>query len=300
LLKLRGREFFSGDAQCVVVEPRAPQSSFPLHEHDFCELVIVSSGNGWHVLNGEPHLLSCGDVLYLGPEDRHAFEQVHDLYLTNVIYRPNAELLHPDRLRPYLQPSREEVGERRYWQISDDAACRVKPLLAALGRESRHGDVASHLMAEALLVQLFVTLWRDRFAADGEQLAAPGRLAQVLRYLRQNCTEPIDLDALAQRFGYSPRNLRRVFRDATATTPHDYLVKLRLGRAMRALAASETSVTDVALASGFSDGNYFSYTFRKQTGMSPSRYRREAAALRSSGEGSAARHAGLGSEPSRH
>ena len=295
MLKLRGREFFRGDAQCVVVEPRAPQPSFPLHEHDFCELVIVSSGNGWHELNGEPHLLSCGDVLYLGPEDRHAFEQVHDLYLTNVIYRPNAELLHPDRLRPYLQPSREEVGERRYWQISDEATCRVKPLLAALARESRHGDVASHLMAEALLVQLIVTLWRDRFAADGEQLAAPGRLAQVLRYLRQNCTEPIDLDALAQRYGYSPRNLRRVFREATATTPHDYLVKLRLGRAMRALAASDASVTDVALASGFSDGNYFSYTFRKQTGMSPSRYRREAAASRASGEGGAARHAGLGS-----
>ncbi|MEY2934007.1 MAG: HTH-type transcriptional activator RhaR, partial [Pseudomonadota bacterium] len=51
----------------MVVEPRAPQPSFPLHEHDFCELVIVASGNGWHVLNDEPHLLSCGEVLYLGP-----------------------------------------------------------------------------------------------------------------------------------------------------------------------------------------------------------------------------------------
>jgi AraC-like DNA-binding protein len=291
LLKLRGREFFSGDAQCVVVEPRTPQPAFPLHEHDFCELVIVSSGNGWHVLNGEPHLLSCGEVLYLGPEDRHAFEQVHDLFLTNVIYRPNAELLHPDRLRPYLQPSREEVGERRYWQISDEAACHVQPLLAALAKESRHGDAASHLMAQALLVQLFVSLWRDRFAADGQDLAAPGRLGQVLRYLRQNCTQPVDLDALAQRFGYSPRNLRRVFREATATTPHDYLVKLRVGRAMRALAMGDASVTDVALASGFSDGNYFSYTFRKQTGLSPSRYRREAQSRRL-GDGGAPRQAG--------
>ena len=279
MLKLRGREFFSGDAQCVVVEPRAPQDSFPLHEHDFHELVIVSSGNGWHVLNGEPHLLSCGEVLYLGPGDRHAFEQVHDLFLTNVIYRPNAALLHPDRLRPYLQPSREEVGERRYWQISDEAASQVKPLLAALGREARHGDVASDLMAKALLVQLIVSLWRDRFASDGEQLSASGRLAMVLRYLRHNCAEPIDLDELAQRFGYSPRNFRRVFRDATATTPHDYLVKLRLGRAMRALRASDASITDIALAAGFSDGNYFSYSFRKQTGMSPSRYRREAGSL---------------------
>jgi AraC-like DNA-binding protein len=276
LLKLEGREFFSGEAQCVVVEPRAPQPAFPLHEHDFCELVIVASGHGWHVLNDQPHLLSRGEVLYLGPEDRHAFEQVSDLYLTNVIYRPNGVLLHPERLRPYLQPSREELGERRYWQVSEDALDQVKPLLAALAAEARRADMASNLMAESLLVQLLVTLWRDRFASDGQELSSRGRLAMVLRYLRQHCTQALDLEELAQRFGYSPRNLRRVFREATATTPQGYLLKLRLGRAMRALRSSDASITDVALASGFGDGNYFSYTFRKQTGLSPSEYRRQA------------------------
>ena len=255
----------------MAVEPRTPQPSFPLHEHDFCELVIVASGNGCHVLNGEPHLLSCGEVLYLGPDDRHAFEQVQDLYLTNVIYRPNAALL--QRLAPYLQASADEAGERRYWQLSDDALGRLEPLLGALAREARQPDAASHLMAESLLVQLLVTLWRDRFATDGQGLSARGRLAHVLRYLRHNCTQPIDLDELAERFGYSPRNFRRVFREATATAPHDYLVKLRLCRAMRALRASDASITDVALASGFNDGNHFSYAFRKQTGTSPSQYR---------------------------
>lgn len=264
----------------MVVEPRSPQPSFPLHGHDFYELVIVASGNGWHVLNGEPHLLSCGDVLYLETEDRHAFDEVHDLYLTNVIYRPNDELLHPDRLRPYLQPDNDEVGERRYWQISDDARARLKPLLAALAEESSKSDAASHLMAQSLFVQLIVSLWRDRFAADGQQLSARGRMTQVLKYLRHHCTQAIDLDELAHRFGYSERNLRRVFREATATSPHDYLVKLRLARAMVALRESDANVTDVALASGFNDGNHFSYAFRKAIGMSPSRYRREARAHR--------------------
>lgn len=273
LLKLRAREFFTTSTQCVAVEPRAPQPSFPLHEHDFCELVIVASGNGWHVLNDEPHLLSCGEVLYLSPEDRHSFEQVNDLYLTNVIYRPNGALLHPERLRQYLQPAEEEAGDHRYWQLSDAASSSVKPLLAALSRESQRNDVSSNLMAESLLVQLFVTLWRERFANDGEDLPSQSRLPMLTRYLRQNCTEAIDLDDLAQRFGYSPRHLRRVFREAMATTPHDYLTKLRLCRAMRALRSSDATVTEIALASGFGDGNYFSYSFRKQTGLSPSQYR---------------------------
>jgi AraC-like DNA-binding protein len=274
LLKLEAREFFSSATQCVAVEPRAPQPAFPLHEHDFCELVIVASGNGWHLLNDEPHLLCCGEVLYLNPEDRHSFEQVSELYLTNVIYRPNGALLHPERLRPYLQPTKDEAGDCRYWQLSGDATSRVRPLLGALSRECQPNDVASNLMAESLLVQLFVTLWRDRFTADGGALPPQSRLAMVRKYLRQNCTEPIDLEELAHRFGYSPRHLRRLFREAMATTPHDYLVKLRLCRAMRALRTSNLSITGIALASGFGDSNYFSYTFRKQTGMSPSRYRR--------------------------
>ncbi len=276
MLKLTVSEFFRASSQCVVVEPRSPQPQFPLHEHDFHEIVIVASGNGWHVLNDEPHFISCGEVLYLRAEDRHAFEEVDQLYLTNILYRPNGALLHPDRIRPYLQPTDDDAIERRYWQISDDVLCGLKPLLDALATESRKPDSASAVMAECLFAQLVVTLWRDRFASDGEHLSSPARLAQVLRYLRHNCTHAIDLDEVADRFGYSPRNLRRVFGVATATTPHSYLVKLRLGQAMRALRASDDSVTEIAFASGFNDSNYFAYSFKKLIGMSPIRYRQEA------------------------
>ena len=65
MLKLQVSEFFRAASQFVVVEPRSPQVRFPLHEHDFYEIVIVSSGNGWHVLNDEPHFISCGEVLFL-------------------------------------------------------------------------------------------------------------------------------------------------------------------------------------------------------------------------------------------
>jgi AraC-like DNA-binding protein len=278
VLKLHVSDFFRAASQFVVVEPRSPQVRFPLHEHDFYEIVIVSSGNGWHVLNDEPHFISCGEVLFLRAEDHHAFEEVDQLHLTNILYRPNGALLHPDRIRPYLQPTPadEDASERRYWQLSDGALQGLEPLLTALARESLKPDAASAVMAECLFAQLVVTLWRDRFATDASHLPASARLDQVLRYLRHNCTQPIDLDEVADRFGYSPRNLRRVFSVATATTPHSYLVKLRLAQAMRALRTTDDSVTGIALASGFNDSNYFAYCFKKQMGMSPVRYRQDA------------------------
>jgi len=238
--------------------------------------VIVRSGNGWHLLNDEQQFITCGEVFYIRPDDRHAFEQVHELYLTNVIYRPSERLLRPERLRALLDP--DDGGGRRRWQITEDALRQLEPLLEQLTRESRSDDPLSDEMAESLFVQLALALRRHRFAIDGDSLPAAARFGHVLAYVRHHCTEDLDLDAVAGQFGYSPKTLGRMFRDATATTPHHYLVQLRLSSAMRALRTTADSVTDIAFACGFHDSNYFSSCFSKMTGCSPSEYRRAARA----------------------
>ena len=275
-MRLASSDWFSSDAQPVAVERRTPQSRFPLHDHDFNEVVIVMSGNGWHVLNEEPRLITCGEVFYIRAEDQHAFEEVHDLFLTNVLYRPE-RLLHAPA--PGAQPALDEdaAGQRRNWQITEPVLAQLSPLLDKLFLESRSTEPMASVMTESLFMQLAVTLHRNRFAADGELLPRDSRLCHVLTYLRNKCTEPIDFDEVAHRFGLSLHHVSRVFREATATSPHNYLVRLRLGHAMRALRASADSITDIAFASGFNDSNYFSYTFRKMTGLTPTEYRKRGA-----------------------
>ncbi len=271
-MKLSVRDWFRRESQAVTVEPRTPQARFPLHEHEFGEIVIVMSGNGWHVLNDEPQLITCGEVFYIRPEDRHAFEQVNELFLTNVIYRPSERLLRPERIQQLLEDG--TAAGRKRWQLTEDALGEIRPLLDALTREVRSDDPLSDLMAESLFIQLAVALCRHRFAVDGADIPADARFGHVLAFLRHHCSEDVDLEELAHRFGYSLRTFCRVFRDATATTPHNYLVQLRLGRAMRALRATNDSITEVAFACGFHDSNYFSSAFSKMTGFSPSEYRR--------------------------
>jgi AraC-like DNA-binding protein len=271
-MKLSVRDWFRRESQAVTVEPRTPQGRFPLHEHEFGEIVIVQSGNGWHVLNEEPQLITCGEVFYIRPEDRHAFEQVNDLFLTNVIYRPSERLLRPERIEQLLDAG--ESPDRKRWQITDEALRELRPLLDALTREARSDDPLSDVMAESLFIQLAVALCRHRFAIDGADIPEAARFGHVLAFLRHRCREDVDLDELAHRFGYSPRTFSRVFRDATATTPHNYLVQLRLGRAMQALRTTDDSITDIAFDCGFHDSNYFSSCFSKMTALSPSEYRR--------------------------
>ncbi|MEF2073421.1 helix-turn-helix domain-containing protein [Consotaella aegiceratis] len=271
-MKLLAKEFFRSSSQPVVVEQRRPQPPFPLHDHDFYEIVIVLSGNGWHVLNDEPHFITCGEVFYIKADDNHSYEQVNDLYLSNILYRPDGGG-RQDVMKIMLDDA-ANGSARRHWQVTEDVLAKITPLIETLESEACNPDPMSEMMAEALFNQLAVLLARARFAGDGDALPSTVRLGHVLSYLRHNCTEQVDFEELARRFGYSLRNFNRLFREATATTPHDYLVKLRLSRAMRALLSTSDSITDVALASGFNDSNYFSYSFSRATGMSPSEYRR--------------------------
>jgi transcriptional regulator GlxA family with amidase domain len=120
-------------------------------------------------------------------------------------------------------------------------------------------------VAECLFIQLAVALWRHRIPIDCNQLPARSRFGHVLAYLRHHCTADVNIEEVADRSGYSLRTFARIFREVTGTTPHNYLVQLRIGHAKRAIRTTNDNITEIAFASGFHDSNYFSSCFSKMT-----------------------------------
>ena len=85
---------------------------------------------------------------------------------------------------------------------------------------------------------------------------------------------PLDVAALARIACLSPTHLIRTFRATFGETPHRYLQRRRVERAMYLLRATERSVTDICLDVGFTSLGTFSRTFAAIVGESPSAYRR--------------------------
>jgi AraC-like DNA-binding protein len=86
--------------------------------------------------------------------------------------------------------------------------------------------------------------------------------------------EELDVPALARVAHVSPAHFSRTFRDTFGETPHRYLQRRRVERAMFLLRSTERSVTDVCLDVGFTSLGTFSRTFSGIVGESPSSYRR--------------------------
>lgn len=84
---------------------------------------------------------------------------------------------------------------------------------------------------------------------------------------------PLDVPVLARVAQVSPAHFSRQFRATFGETPHRYLQRRRVERAMELLRETDRSVTEICLDVGFNSLGTFSRTFREIVGESPSSYR---------------------------
>jgi AraC-like DNA-binding protein len=102
------------------------------------------------------------------------------------------------------------------------------------------------------------------------------RAVEAALWLQAHAAEPVALEDAARETGLSPFHFLRLFARVIGVTPHQYVVRARLGRAARLLADEARSVTDVALEAGFADLSNFVRTFHRAAGVTPTGFRRAA------------------------
>src|SRR6476469_3198413 len=91
--------------------------------------------------------------------------------------------------------------------------------------------------------------------------------------------EPLDIPALARIASVSEAHFVRTFRATFDETPHRYLQRRRVERAMFLLRESDRSVTDICFEVGFNSLGTFSRTFHEIVGATPIAYRVQAGSL---------------------
>jgi transcriptional regulator GlxA family with amidase domain len=100
------------------------------------------------------------------------------------------------------------------------------------------------------------------------------RMLRARDAMDRTYAEPLDIPGLARIACVSRAHFIRTFRITFGETPHRYLQRRRVERAMFLLRESERSLTDICLDVGFNSLGTFSRTFREIVGEAPSAYRR--------------------------
>lgn len=105
----------------------------------------------------------------------------------------------------------------------------------------------------------------------------PEEIANMLKqFIKENYTENININFIAEKLNYSTSYLSRLFSQHTGVSPYRYIIELRINRAKYLLQNyRELSINQVGGMIGYPDQSYFSRIFKKITGKSPQEYREE-------------------------
>jgi AraC-like DNA-binding protein len=107
----------------------------------------------------------------------------------------------------------------------------------------------------------------------GASEASLARVTRVVRMIDNDPDSPHDLSSLARIARLNRWHFLRTFEAITGTTPHQYLLRVRLRRAALRLRSDSERIVDIALGCGFGDVSNFNRTFRAEFGISPREYR---------------------------
>jgi AraC-like DNA-binding protein len=102
------------------------------------------------------------------------------------------------------------------------------------------------------------------------------RLCRARDYLGDCYRDRATLADAASQACLSPFHFNRLFAQAFAETPHEFVTRVRIDQAKKLLLAGNHSVTDICFDVGYESLGSFSMRFRSLTGLSPAAFRREA------------------------
>jgi AraC family L-rhamnose operon transcriptional activator RhaR/AraC family L-rhamnose operon regulatory protein RhaS len=259
---------------------------YSAHKHDFSELVIVKNGTGINVVNGVSYRLSAGDVFVIPHGRVHEYRETDHLTLFNIYFdnkqldlkRWDAGLLAGYHALFLIEPIyRQKDDFNSRLRLNQEQLIRIWGLVELLEQELVANDPGFRLMGMARFMEVVCLLSRYYGESTEENSLKILRVAETISHMEAHFTEPIAIDDLAKMAHMSSRNFHRVFLDATGKTPSAYLIGLRIMKAIHQLEFSDSNITEIAFACGFTDSNYFARQFRKIMNESPADFRQRIA-----------------------
>jgi AraC family transcriptional regulator len=259
----------------ILEKHRLDAVAIPEHEHSTFCLHLQSSGPvdmDWYSAGRSGHLKTdAGNLIFLTPGTRDSLLWHGPSHRLVVSLEPSL-----------LSHAAEQLGIKgtcgfeNLWSFQDE---QLRLLLTEMEREMNSGWPMGSLYGDLLGMSLSIALIK-KYGRTSSILAAQkgglsrSNLRRVLAYIDGNLDRDIRLQELAILADLSVFHFARSFRESVGSTPHQYIVNMRVQKAKTLLTLPEWSIQQIASATGFADGGHLSKIFRKSTGVSPTAWRR--------------------------
>jgi len=253
-----------------VLQARFVRQAFARHTHEVFTIGVVWQGAAEFWNRGAEHVAPGGSVMMINADEVNTGHPFAEEGYVHLVLYPSAE-----QLRAVAEQVTGKSMTTPYFSQSVATAPEVARQLTAAHRVL--ADPAASLLARETALQGALA---SLITSQGEERLSPVRagrereaVREVRTYLEAHACENIALQDLERLSGLSPFHLIRVFRQEVGLPPHAYQVQIRIQQAQEWIAAG-WNLTEVALATGFSDQSAFTNQFKRHVGVTPGQYMR--------------------------
>ncbi|MBP3361429.1 MAG: helix-turn-helix transcriptional regulator [Clostridia bacterium] len=225
-------------------------------------LIYIIGGQMNMELGESCFVMNAGHLLIIRPETPFFYYTVGDLRVNYIwIHFTGGEtekLLDCLRLPTNtLLDAGVHKGAEEYWQ--------------RMFREFVINDEFFDLSASSLLVEILTFFSRNIHRVQGRR-----ELFKSISYIHENYQKNIKVSELAKLENMSEAHYRVCFRRMTGFSPNEYLSDRRINAAAELLENTNKKIEEISALAGYNDVYYFGRVFKKKTGISPGRYRKNA------------------------
>jgi AraC-like DNA-binding protein len=253
------------------------------HYHNNYEISFITEGTGKRIVADSIEEFQPGDLVFIGSNLPHVWiaekEQkvLTDRTLEMVFLQFSTNMLSPQLLAlPEFRQVKKafELSDRGI-QIVGQTLNEVSeimlqlPFLKSFDRMNYFFRMMNIIGESETNISLASEEYmRKRFTTGNR------RIGLLHNYLMNHYREEIDLKKLAELVNMAEGSLCRFFKMNVGTSIFEYLNRIKVDFACKLLMDPETGIFDVCLDSGFNNLSHFNRQFRKNTGVTPSEYRK--------------------------
>lgn len=253
--------------------------TYPEEKHTFHEFVYVDNGNIHCHLEERDIELTQGDFLLIPPHNRHYYYNTEEFSaaLFIVCFRCGSEIL--SILEQKISLSKElklllsDIVQESKNAFQFPFNRKLKPLDNPL--------YASQQLVENNIEKLLIHLVRNetnqnesiKFVMDSVE-KEHNLIDDILTLLNGHLYSRITLEYISRQTYYSKAYLNNIFNKHMGTSIMQYYNNLKIKEAKKLL-RNEQAPSSIALQLGFESATYFTKVFKRQTGMTPSAYKKQ-------------------------
>jgi AraC-like DNA-binding protein len=235
---------------------------------DFNRFYYIREGEGCLVIDGEAYYPRPGQLFVMPAGVKQSYYTINENAFGKYWCHFTAKIGDTDLFRL--------TGAPYFINVEDEE--KMTRLFQQLIREYESSSLTAVVMQKATLLEIIGLFLegmdrnREAFRPAAEDRSMQ-KMTQVLKYIETHLHENVTVHQLAELVHYHPNYLIRQFRELVGMSPIQYAQRLRMETAISLLAATDEPISAIAEKVGM-ELYYFSRTFKKHTGLSPTDYRR--------------------------